>query len=179
MNRLPAPSSFCTSFTEAIPLINQDSSFPIKEESKANEIELVQPATQSVGPSFFSYIQTFNTNGWMENERVTTENSIQPGIKGETGNSIISPSFSISIPNENSIMKTSFLPASPSVTPPTPKEKQASNIDTNSKLSNLFNRMIVPNSNSNFFSTNSRSMNIEGFQKDNSLCFPYSFDQPV
>ena len=84
----------------------------------------------------------------------------------------IPTSFNIPLSNENSIMKTSFLPNSQAFNdPPVKEERERIPPGTNSKLSNLFNRMISPSSNSIIFSSA-----LEGFQKDNSLCFPYTFE---
>lgn len=179
---LPSPNSLCTSFTEVIPLIQPEPSGTKEgERTEGGEVEMIPPPTQSTGPSFFSYIQTFNTNGWLEQERINNE-VILPQMsnreilnEGGVLSPVPQPSFSMSMTNENSLLKTSFLPTPP-VMENTSKREERSN-GTNTKLSSLFNRMVTPNSNSNFFSTNSHSFNIEGFQKDNSLCFPFSFDQ--
>lgn len=160
---LPSPNSLCTSFTDALPLINPNSNLPAKETTENNGYEEFPQPTQSTGPSFFSYIQTFNTNGWIDTKRTETD---------ATQDTPPPTSFNVPLPNENSILKTSFLPHSPLYTDTTIKDdKDKIPAGTNSKLSNLFNRMISPNSNSIMLSNT-----FESFQKDDSLCFPYAFE---
>ena len=188
------PPSLLTSFTDALPFLSNNGQeslkmLPIEQTNDMKE-------TTSTGPTFDSYLHLFNSNGWLERER----------------NNLAEVSAKTEIPSE-SIPSTPRLPASASLfnpalllSPPrfdTVKDSRSRGRydkllpDMNSKLSNLFSRMVQPDTNSiqTGFSlpplspvlpppTKSKSDNVsfnnsEIFQKDDSLCFPFSFDNPI
>ena len=180
------PSLF-TSFTDALPLITSssdhsslttDSVFPPPSQASRKPV-CIKEASTSVGPSFSNYIQLFNSNGWLDAE------------KPDLDASIALPTFVNDAPATPPLK--AFSPSTNSLFPLPPKFEMnmadKSPRDVNSRVSNLFNRITTSDGNSIPFTGsitpfspitcirgNTLGEIEQSFQKDNSLCFPVSFD---
>ena len=180
------PSLF-TSFTDALPLITSssdhsslttDSVFPPPSQASRKPV-CIKEASTSVGPSFSNYIQLFNSNGWLDVE------------KPDLDASIALPTFVNDAPATPPLK--AFSPSTNSLFPLPPKFEMnmpdKSPRDVNSRVSNLFNRITTSDGNSIPFTGsitpfspitcirgNTLGEIEQSFQKDNSLCFPVSFD---
>jgi len=189
-----APPSLLTSFTDALPFLNSSGQEPLKILPLEQTTDLKE--TTSTGPTFDSYLHILNSNGWLERDR---SNLVEVSAKSEvpsdplpstprlpTSATLFNPAILLSPPRFDTVKDTRSRGRFDKMLP-----------DMNSKLSNLFSRMIQPETNSiqTGFSlpplspvlpapTKSKSDNVsfnnsEIFQKDDSLCFPFSFDNPI
>ena len=192
------PPSLLTSFTDALPFINSCSQDPFEVPPPPTDPTELKKETTSTGPTFDSYLHIFNSNGWLERDRSNlVESSVKPceaqsdpppvaTPRLTTSSSLFNPALLLSPPRFDSVKDGRSRGRYDKMLP-----------DMNSKLSNLFSRMVQPDTNSlqagfsmpplspiHTTPTKAKPGSVsfnssELFQKDDSLCFPFSFDNPL
>ena len=198
-------TSLVTSFTDALPFISSKATLSPPSDSlalptleismpqdfsgaalkrsasktpgvKRQKKDVLSPPLNSTGPTFGSYLNWMNSNGWMDPERTLNDTSLPFG----SFSPFIQGSSKIGFDGASRAGALSPPPRFDTLLGKDEKEEM-------SRASNLYNRMVTTSNSISFGASlppltavKNKYATLEGngefFQKDSYLCFPCSFD---